>query len=318
VIVNRRRAARRRPEPRGLDGVVACLSPVGWLSAGLAVVWVIAGLQPLTNPGVLGQAGFAALAMHVFRTMGDAAMVALPAALELGYPGVGRRNRRLRRGFVLLALAGVLRPVLGFAQTLIVNTMDPGSEQVFDPATALGLAFTLLSIASGLLLVGGLWATSDGLADAGASPRRLVVPLMAVAGAAVTVIAYLPYLGQGLDMTKVAGWVNLAALALSLLQIGLWIAVGVRLVYGGVMGLPPRPAWLAGLAAGVLILVLRFGSPAALAIQQDLGLGPILSGIGSAMGILLLLAAIEGLGRGTRRRRIRPSLVCLYVLHPTD
>jgi len=317
-VVHRQRVTHRRADPRGLDGIVACLSPVGWLSLALAVLWMVVGLQPLTSPGVLNQSELAAIAMRILSTAADAALVALPAGLELGYPRVRRRNPWLWRGVTLMAVAQLARPVIKLLQTWIVENLDPGTEQVFNTGTALGLGFLLVSLLPGLLLIGALWALSDGLFDAGARPRRLVVPVMAVAGVVVTLLAYLPYLGEGLDLSTANGWTNLLGLSLSLLQIALWIAVGVRLVFGGAMGLLPRSAWLIGLLAGVLILLLRFGSPVTLSVSQDLGLGPIISGIDSALGILLLSSVLEGLGRGTRRRRILAPALRLFVVNPTD
>lgn len=317
-VVSRRQLARPRVDPRGLGGIVACLSPLGWLSAAAAAAWVVIGLEPLTSLGVLGQAAPTDIARSVVSTVGDAALVALPAGLELGFPRVRRVNPWLWRGFVLLAVATVASPLVRSAQGWISETLDPGMEQAFDPSTALGLAFVLLSLAPVLLTIGALWAASDGLGDAGARPRRPVLQVVVAAGLAITLLAYAPLLGPALDMTKAIGWANLASLLLSLLETALWFAVGVRLVSGGVQGLLPRAGWMLGLLAGLLVLVLHAGVPVLVAIGTDsAGLPPVLPIINSALGVLLLAAALAGLGRGTRRRTIRAPLMRLFVVRPT-
>ena len=262
-LVHRQPAVWTRPEPRGVAGIVACLSPLGWLSLGAAVIAFGAGIQPLFGPGVIGSAPWLNIALQMFRAISDATLFALPAALMIGFPGVAKRNRWLLRGAVLLVLAELARPALSVVEGFVVDALDPGQVQIQDPSTALGLAFALAGLAAGLISIAGTWAFSDGLEDAGGRVRRFVVPTFAALGIAVVLAVYWQAIQQSVDLSTIGGWLNIVGLGLSLLLIGLWIEVGVRLVAGFVRGMVPRPAWVLGGIAGALLLIERFLSPLA-------------------------------------------------------
>lgn len=291
---------------------------MGWLFLGAAIVAFGAGIQPLLAPGVIGSAAWLNIGLQVLQAISNATVFALPAALMIGFPGVAKRNRWLLRGAVLLALAEVARPVLGIVQGFVVGALDPDQLQVQDPSTALGLAFALAGLAVGLISIAGAWAFSDGLEDAGGRVRRLVVPVLATLGIAVTVAVYWEAIKQGVDLATIGGWLNVVGLGLSLLLIGLWIEVGVRLVAGLVRGGVPRPAWMLGGIAGALLVAERFLSPLGGLVPGTQLVSLVVAVMGLLVWPVLLAGALLGLGRGTRRRRLGSPLRRLYVVHPSE
>ena len=258
----------------------------------------------------------------VLRSVRDAAIVAMPFALELGVPGARRRTPWLMRGLVLLALDQLSKPVLGYAREFAFTELDPGGNP-FQYDTPLALSLGLLTIATNLLTIGGAWGLSDGLADAGSRPRRRLLASVVIVGTAISVIAYLPvsgFFGEGaVPGDQPVFWLNLAALLMGLVEIALWFAVGTRLAAGPAFRLRPRRAWLLGAAAGAVILLARFGYPLLFIARTQSPELPLALAVGASAGwIVLFLAFAAGLGRGRERREERPRRLRLYILHPTD
>lgn len=316
-IVDRRLAPPLPAVARGPGSALSSLTLIGWVSAVVAIGWLVNELRPLLEPGALDARQWEGIAGRVLTALGDAAVIGMPAALELGVPGARRRTPWLMRGLVLLALAQLARPAIAFVQDL-ATLLDPSFE-LFDYETPLGLAFGVVTVATGLLSVGGAWALSDGLFDAGARPRRVLMGVVAVTGTAATVVAFVPYLGDALDLAVPLGWLNLASLAISAAVIALWLVVATRLMAGFAPRLAPRRAWFLAAAAGLCLVVSRFGSAAQL---LNGGLAPVVSEVLFVVGVtawvLLFLAFATGLGRGRERRVGRPRRMRLYVLNPTD
>lgn len=290
-------AAARKP-----IGPAARLGPVGLIFAAIAVLWLGNELRPLLAWGAFDQLNWGTDANLILRALGDAAMLALPAGLLLGFPSAGRRNRWLLRGVVLVALAQLARPALDAAQQWAFDGGLYGpSGEATSPA---GLAVTMLSVATGLLSLAGVWSTSDGLAAAGARPRRAAVIAIAAAAVGVQGAFIVRYVVNGeVNMLSSYG-LDLLRIALSLAVIALWFVVAARLLVGAVAGLAPSRAWVVGGIAGGLLLAVQLAST----VFQFLGsLGDFSSLVWTVMGIassavwVLLLAALAmGLGRDTR------------------
>ncbi|MHB8893354.1 MAG: hypothetical protein ACYC65_15070 [Candidatus Limnocylindrales bacterium] len=287
---------RRRVSP------AARLGPVGWVFAVIAVLWLGNELRPLLAWGAFDQLNWGEDATLIVRALGDAAMLALPAGLLLGFPAAGRRNRWLLRGVVLVALAQLARPALDAAQQWAFDGGFYGpSGEATSPA---GLAVTMLSVATGLLSLAGVWSTSDGLAAAGARPRRAAVIAIAAAAVGVQGAFIVRYVVDGeVNMLSAYG-LDLLRIALSLAVIALWFVVAARLLVGAAAGLVPSGAWVVGGIAGGLLLAVQLASTA---FQFLGGLGdfsslvwPVMSIASSAVWVLLLAALAMGLGRDTR------------------
>ncbi len=185
--------------------------------------------------------------------------------------------------------------------------------------TPLGLAFGVLAVGSGLLLIGGLWSLSDGLWDAGSRPPRAILLVVAAIGAGGTLVAFLPFLGSNVDLSRTLGWLNLASIVLSLVTIALALVVATRLVAGLPARLVPRPAWALGAIAGVGVMVERFGTAVLLGTGGEVeGLNLVIGVASSAAWLILAVAFAAGLGRGAERRNGRRPLMHLYVRNPTD
>jgi hypothetical protein len=325
-LVARRFAPRRgRPEPKGLDSILACMTPVGWLSVMAAVGIVVVDLRPLVESGVIGVAPWTSLAGQLASAFADAAMMLVPAALLIGYPRVWQQNRWLYRGAVMLAGAQFARVVLDVVQAWILEALSPGSGGAIDPGTLEGLAFAVLSLGIGLVSIAGAWSFSDGLGDAGARPPRLLLAAVAVGLVGGMLAVYWPFLISSLDLSQVVGWLNVVGFTMSMALIALYGVLSVRLVAGPFLGLVPRAAWIAGALGGAALLAQRILSPLGAwlsATPEQAGLVAQISMVVVVLGYvawpLVMVAAFLGLGRGTRRRRVRAPLVRLYVVDPTD
>ena len=283
----------------------ARLGPVGWFFAVIALLWLGNELRPLLEWGAFDRLNWGDDATLIVRTFGDAALLALPAGLLLGFPAARRRNPWLFRGVVLLALSQVVGPALRAVQTWPFegSLWDPSAEGI-DP---IGIAISLLTVAAALVSLAAVWAISDGLADAGARPRRVVVWLAAIAGIGAELTFIVPYvLSNDVDLLGTMG-LSLVRTAISLMVIGLWYVVATRLLVGAASGLVPRHAWAMGGIAGGLVLVQQLMGKA-----YGLGLlgspGDVFEAFGIAMSVasagvwvLLFVALVLGLGRGTNR-----------------
>jgi hypothetical protein len=322
TIVHRRLAPSTGPAaPRGPGASLDSITWVGWLFALGGFAWLVYSLRPLLQIGDIGTWDWAVVGDLVLRSLRDAAIVAMPFALELGVPGARRRTPWLMRGLVLLALDQLSKPVLGYAREFAITELDPGGNPfLYD--TPLAVSLGLLTLATNLLTIGGAWALSDGLADAGSRPSPRRVASVVVVGTAISVIAYLPvsgFFGEGaIPGDQPAFWLNLVGLLMGLVEIALWFAVGARLAAGHTFRLRPRRAWLLGAIAGAMILVARFAYPLLLMSRiQSFELSLALA-VGTSFGwIVLFVAFAAGLGRGRERREARPRRLRLYVLNPT-
>ena len=275
------------------------LGPVGWTFAVLAVAWAVVELWPLTQFSAFDSLGQDALL--VVRTLGDVALVALPAGLLLGFPGARRRNRWLFRGLVLLALVQLAQPAMRALQAWVLEQVDL-SVAGFNP---LWTAMVLVWLAIAVISLAGVWALSDGLFDAGARPRRAV--LVVIAGAAVALeLAVLVQVvaDDGLGVFR-DGLLSIASFAISIAVYAAWFVVGARLVAGFAAGLVPRRAWALGALAGGLLIIDSLVPTLQLSAgplgAMSLSLGPVLVVTSSAVWVLLFLALALGLGRGTNR-----------------
>jgi hypothetical protein len=294
-----REARARRPAP-----LLRRVSPAGWLFAALAVGWTALELRVLLEPGALDPMDWANDAQLVVRTLGDVALIALPAALAFGYPAVARRNRPLWRGAVLLALAQLAEPVVRFVQGwLFEQTMDL-FDNPFDPSTPVGAVLVRLRIAVALLAIAGTWSVSDGLAAAGARPSRAAIVAMGLAGAALVPITIWPSAldtGFGTNLTTV---LFVVSAALNLASFALWFVVAARLVVGWAARLAPARAWLVGAMAGAVLVGSRFLTTLTLVAGPRFDAPPLVYGLLVATPwVLLALAFALGLGRPRFRRR---------------
>ncbi len=241
-------------------------------------------------------------ALLIVRTLGDVAIVALPAGLLLGFPGARRRNPWLFRGVVLLALVSLVQPALRALQGWVLDQVDPAAGG-FSPLYA---ATAMVSMAVGIVALAAVWAVSDGLFDAGARPRRLVLALVAAAAVVLELWFVVPLIvDNGLAIFR-NGILDIASLAISVAFSAAWYVVSARLVVGFTVGLVPRRAWAAGALAGALFIIGRLAMTLQLwAVQLSGGtpvnLGPALQVASSAVWVLLLVALCLGLGRGTNR-----------------
>jgi hypothetical protein len=275
------------------------LGPVGWTFAALAVTWAVIELWPLTQFSAFDSPDQDALL--VVRTLGDAALLALPAGLLLGFPGARRRNRWLFRGLVLLALVQLAQPAMRALQGWVLEQVDLSAEG-FDPLYA---AMSMVSMAIGVVSLAAVWALSDGLFDSGARPRRAL--LVVIAGAAVALgLAVLVQVvaDNGLGVFR-DGALDIARFAISTAIYAGWFVVGTRLVAGFAARLAPRRAWVLGGLAGGLFLIdsvvttlQLWAGPLGTTL---LSLGPVLIVASSAVWVLLFFALASGLGRGTGR-----------------
>lgn len=305
-IVTAAEARSRRP-----TGAARRLGPVGWAFAGIAVAWLGVELRPLLDWGAFETPSWSGTAMLVVRAVGNAAILALPAGLLLGYPAARRRNRWLFRGMVLLALVQLADPALNAAAGWV---RDQSADPFGDGLGPLEAALSMLSLATGVMSLTGALAISDGLFDAGARPRRLVIAVIATAGVGLQLAFIVPLIMvNGLEVFR-AGVIDVLRLAVSLALFGAWYVIGLRLAVGFPAGLRPRRAWAVGGVAGALFVGERLAtvllSWAVGAGQVPEIAGPVTAVIASAVWVLLLVALALGLGRGSDRgagdrRRIR-------------
>jgi len=325
TIVHRRPATRRAPEaPRGPGGTFWSLTRVGWLFAVLGAGMFVWDMRFLLDLGGPVQWSWPAVLQAILGALRGAAVVAMPAALELGVPGARTRTRWLYRGLVLLALEQLARPVLSQLQQLAIDAIGTDAIQpsINQP---ISLALVMAALAVNLLALAGTWSLSDGLADAGARPRRPILVVVVAVTMAVTLAAYLPGFGffqEGavFDLSSLALWSNLLGLVVGLVEIALWAVVATRLVAGFLdRRLRPREAWMYGGLAGVLLLVVRIAYPViVMAKVEGDGLTLALNAVAAGPWIFLFIAFTAGLGRGRERRAEPPRRVRLFVLNPTS
>ncbi len=314
TIIHRRTVRR----PGASLAPLSSLTWIGWLSVLATAAWLVNGLWPLVEAGIGDSSTWGEKALYAVRVIGGAAPLLLPAALELGVPGARRRTPWLMRGVVLLALAQLARPAIGFVQNIVVTAFYPANPQI-NYETPLGVTFGMLTVATALFTIGGQWSLSDGLWDAGARPRRAIIAVVAAVGTFGTLAAFLPFLGSNLDLGQALGWLNLASIAMSLVSIFLVLVVATRLVAGYPARLVPRRAWAVAAIAGIGLIVEEYGSALVLgAVVPGQTLSVIVVVAGAFAWVVIAVSFALGLGRGTERRGGRRPLLHLYVRNPTD
>ncbi len=321
TIVHRRPAAPFGPEaPRGPGGSFDSLTWVGYASLVAAFGFLVFGLRPIAELGDPRMWDLGNVFFIVVGSLRNAAVVALPAALEWGVPGARRLTPWLMRGTVLIALEPLLRTGLRSVQGWYLESQS--GEDLFGYDTPFGVALGLMALAISIVGMAGAWSLSDGLADAGGRlRRRLVVALVAV-GTVAVLATYLPlfgYLEPGatIDFGSVLLWINLGALVIDLIDNAIWLMVAARLVAGFVAHVRPRVAWGLGAIAGCGMFVIRLLGPVLTLWVPTGGYGYVLSLVGVASWVLLVVAFLAGLGRGRARRRVRPARLQLFVLNPS-
>lgn len=321
TIVHRRMAPRRDPEPpRGPGARLDALTWIGWASAVAAFGFLVFGLRPLAEMGDVRSWNFGQAWDLVRGALRDASIAFLPAALELGVPGARSRTPWLMRGTVLLAVEQVARPALDWARNQYVELVPEAMTAGYD--TPVGLALLLVTLGVTILGIAGAWALADGLADAGARPRRAIVVAVVGLGTGLALAAYLPpYIGESspIDVGTVVGWVNVVGLGAAFLDIAVWLMAGTRLLSGAFLRLLPRTAWILAFLAGLSLVAVQLSFPvfsAWLPVPVEV---LVAFGLVSAMGwVALALAFLAGLGRGRTRRDGPPRRMRLYVLNPTS
>jgi len=303
TIVHRRYTTRATTvatvDPRAPGAALANLTWIGWASAAVAIATLIVQLVPLTSSGALSDANRVGSIVVALRAVAASAAIALPAALELGLKDADGRVPWLYRGVVLLALAEALLFGLGQVSQRVVTDAD-----TTDPRSLIVLVFSIGSLGAAILQVAGAWSTVDGLADLGARPRRAIVlglPLIAVAA---TIAGYVgivvPYMEGAIESGNVPlTVVPLLRLAAGIGVSALLVALGVRLIDGGIRGLRPRRAWMTGWIAGACLVGSVFGEALLLLPLETLVVPlALLSLTLEMLGWVLLVSALAaGLGR---------------------
>jgi hypothetical protein len=287
------RVGRARP-------VAQRLSPLGWVFAALAAVWVVVQLRVLLDPGALDPIDYENDLLLALRTLGDASLIALPAALSFGYPRVERRNLWLWWGAIVLAFTQLAQPFEGIVRDWAVQQIDP--EAGLGPTTAPGATLLLLQAVVTVVVIGGLWSLSAGLRDAGARPRRAVLVAVAAFGAALPLLT-LPLVADAIDSYRLAGLAYVGTTVLGAVGSAMALIVGARLVLGAPAGLVPRRAWIVGAIAGVLVVLAHVA--AWITVPGIAATLPIVAFAVLASGPWIALAGAFalGLGRGPRLRR---------------
>jgi hypothetical protein len=305
-VIHRRVLTKTAAKARRPRKAAQRLGPTGWFFSVVAVLWAVVELWPITQFGAFDS--LSSDAQLVVRTLGDVAVVALPAGLLLGFPNARRGNPWLFRGVVLLALVQLVQPVLRALWGWVFEQVDL-SAAGFSPLFA---AETMLSLAVAVVSLAAVWSLSDGLFDAGARPHRIV--LVAVIGVAVAleIVIVVPIVvANGLEVFP-NGALDMVSIVIGSAVAAAWYVVVMRLVVGFVVGLVPRRAWALGAGAGVLFIVETLAATVLLWTPQASGssmdIRPLLLAASSAVWVLLFLALALGLGgssirrAGTRRR----------------
>ncbi len=316
-LVHRRRVGPAATEPGGpgatvgpiVRRLIAPLTSLGWLSvAGTIALLVIAVWPNIVEGRPIGDNGEPTYG--VVLRLAAALPVALPAAIEIGFPGVGLRNRRLYAGLVMLAVVSFLTPPVRYVLGLVLESLPAGSPGD-DAVTILQLLGEVVGLLFAVALVIAWLALLSGLDVAGALPRAAVLaPLVAavvvVVGAA-DVVAIAPAVdlaGLGVDPMVVLSIV--AAIA----RAGASTAVAMALLVGAWRGLLPRRAWWIGALAGIALLT-GLGTDVLQAVLHPLTTGGstdvtlLVAGNlleGGAVWLLLIVACALGLGRGSNDR----------------
>jgi hypothetical protein len=305
-------------EPKGPGGTIgpilarftAPLTWIGWLSLPATVLFLVWQVPPgLSDSGAPDGIQW----LWLMTTLGNAALILLPAAIELGYPNVARRNPWLRRGAVLIALQQVGYAAIGalfswaFSAGLGVNTSVDT-----DPTFVLQAAYLVAAFALGVVAIAGWLAFGDGLWRAGARPAPRV--LLSIVGALVVIQAIVLGIEAGPQDWASTSGLSAAVVGVRLLlgvgQVAATATVAILLLWGTRAGLAPRRAWRIGaVAAVVLAAAYAIGFVAPWVQSSDLAqlMLTVYVGLGAAWPLLVVVACLAGLGRGTETRRATRS-----------
>lgn len=289
--------------------VAAPLTGVGWASLAGAAAYLVIALWPYVVDGRrIGDQGDSLLTVAL--RVAGALEVALPAAIEWGYPEVARRNRRLLLGLAVLAAAEFLAPPVRYLESTLFEAVLSGATGD-DPTPMLMLLSQVVGLAFGVLGVAGWTALLLGLGRAGARPRAIVLVLVVAAGVVLSGLAYVVPVARAGNLDVPFGDpAYIASFAMTLVYQAVLIAVALTLLAGAWQRLVPRRAWWLGAVAAIALFA-GFGAdllqsalnPTTADGSTDLTLvivGNLLEG--GAVWLLLLFACLLGLGRGTDRR----------------
>ncbi len=327
TIVHRRPAPRRAPEaPRGPGGSFDSLTWVGYASLVAAFGFLVFGLRPLADMGDPRTWDLSNVFGLVVSSVRNAAVVALPAALEWGVPGARRVTPWLLRGTVLIALEPLLRAGLRLVQGWWFDFQAANDLLTDDPLgydTPFGVAIWLVGLAISIVGMAGAWSLSDGLADGGGRLRRRLIVVLVTVGTLAVLATYVPYLGYlepgaTIDVGSIVMWMSLVGLALDLVDNAIWLMVAARLIAGFVAQVRPRAAWGLGALAASGMFVIRLLGPVLTLWSPEGGYGYAFAAVSVLSWVLLVVAFLAGLGRGRIRRRPVPRRVRLFILNPTS
>jgi hypothetical protein len=322
TLVHRRTLQPVVAEPRGPGGTIgpilarytAPLTWIGWLSilgAAGYLIWRV----PLLWQGAFSDESGEFNPVHVLGLLpmvGNAALILLPAAVELGYPNVARRNRWLRTGAALIALQRVGSTASGPLSGLVLSAgLGQDGSADTDPAVVVQGMVLAVDVGLAVVLVAGWLAFAYGLWRAGARPSQSV--LMVVVGAVVVLQA----LVLGIEVLS-ADWTSVSGVTLGIFGVRILIAFAdaaataaltITLLWGAKEGLLPRRAWrIAVIAAFMSAIALVFGQFVILVLTSDLAtlaLNVTLD-VAAAWPLLLMVACLAGLGRGEEAWRPWP------------
>jgi len=323
-LVHRRRIRSSADEPKGPGGtigpILAPLSAFGWLSIVATVAYVGFELSQgliVTDDEILWRG--------LLGLLGSACVVLLPAALELGFPGVRRRNHDLLLGVTLLAIAMAAQPASRALYHWALDVLNQGqygwtgSTSLSDPTAQLMFATQLMGIARMVIALAGWLAIRRGLARAGAGPRGRRVVGVALVAAVGNSLLYVAMTSYSVDLGDLGSTLfliaNLLAVMVNTAIAFVEVVVIVALVVGARDGLRPRSAWplagagASGLACGMALsaawvawLMLNPMEPGGTPVMIVSTLSGLLGN--EAFHALLLAACFAGLGRGTDERHV--------------
>ncbi|HEY5629086.1 MAG TPA: hypothetical protein VIR16_06210, partial [Candidatus Limnocylindrales bacterium] len=294
-----------------LRRLIAPLTWIGWLSLLGAASSLVVWLWGRVMGGVPSDVGQDFATLGALRQLASFATILLPAALELGYPGVARRNPWLLRGTLLLALALLSGPLTSFVWDWASNALfgDGGQFDQSDIAFALAQA---LALAGALLQALGWLAFLRGLMVARARPRDAVLLAFALAAVALWVGALLPSFDQLWASDRpIFSATNVIGILVGLCHAAATAGVVAALLSGALRRLQPRLGWAFGLATAIAMAAATIAIPVQVLLgpwtqpdgSQDYWLLNVYTALNIGASLLLFAACLAGIGRGTDARR---------------
>jgi hypothetical protein len=300
------------PEPKAPDAALDRLSWLGWVSAAVALGWLVIQLRPLLDAGALADASRLATFVAVVGAVAGAAALALPAGLELGARSAWQRVPWLYRAAILLAVAQVASIVLQQARQRFLGDLD-----VTDLTQPVVIAYAVASLAPPIAAIGGLWALSDALWDIGTRARPAAIRGIGLVIAWIVFLTYVPYLGQLFSTdAPVLSVLNALRLVIAVGLLAITAMTGVHLISASQSRLAPHRAWaVAGLAGASYFFGALGRTLTQIQLSQELGL-PLAYAvfvIESAAPVLLLVAFALGIARAGAVREPRRRLIARWV-----